>query len=58
MNQLQTVAPVVVLEERLARGAELLFDMEQRGEMGSDYQRWLDHWQHLLFEYESFHVAT
>lgn len=41
------------LEVRLTRGADLLFDMEQRGDLGPDYARWLDHWLQLLAEYEA-----
>ena len=37
-----------VLEERLQRGMELLFDMEQRGDVGADYERWLSHYKELL----------
>lgn len=44
---------IQALEDRLARGAELLFDMEQRGETGSDYTRWLEHYEMLLAQYES-----
>ena len=52
------VAQTVMLEEavqlelRLARGAELLFDMECRGETGTDYDRWLERWMALLLQYE------
>ena len=41
------------LEERLSRGAELLFDMEQRGELGTDYERWLAHYVDLLDQFQS-----
>jgi hypothetical protein len=50
------VAPetdIQALEERLTRGAELLFDMEQRGELGTDYERWLAHYVELLGQYQS-----
>lgn len=43
---------IAVLEERLTRGAELLFDMEQRGEQGEDYLRWLRHYEDLIVQYE------
>lgn len=46
-----------VLVERLRRGAELLFDMEQRGEMGADYRQWLQRWMDLLAEYENLQAA-
>lgn len=49
----QAMSPVEALEERLSRGADVLFDMEQRGEMGVDYQRWLRHWLELLEHYEA-----
>jgi len=49
---LVTTAPVELLEERLVRGAELLFDMERRGEMGQQYTEWLHRWESLLVEYE------
>jgi hypothetical protein len=41
------------LEDRLARGADLLFDMEQRGDTGLDYARWLEHYEALLAQYEA-----
>ncbi|MBV9282860.1 MAG: hypothetical protein JOZ41_22525 [Chloroflexi bacterium] len=44
--------PTEVLEERLTRGAELLFDMEQRGDTGPEYGRWLRGWLDLLEQYE------
>jgi hypothetical protein len=53
-----TLAPRVEgLEERLTRGAELLFDMEQRGDTGVEYLRWLQHWLHLLDQYEHLQAA-
>ncbi|GAC1508501.1 MAG: hypothetical protein NVS2B16_05430 [Chloroflexota bacterium] len=52
MVMLVTTAPVELLEERLVRGAELLFDMERRGEMGQQYTEWLHRWESLLVEYE------
>ena len=48
---------VVTLETRLHRGAQLLFEMEQRGDLGSDYMRWLDGYTDLLRQYESLHAA-
>lgn len=47
----------VALEERLERGAQLLFDMERRGDMGPEYRRWLERWQELLEQYERQEVA-
>ena len=53
-----TLAPAAeALEERLARGAELLFDMEQRGDTGADYARWLQRWVDLLEQYEELQAA-
>jgi hypothetical protein len=48
---------IEALEQRLHRGAQLLFDMEQRGETGSDYQRWLLGYVELLRQYESLYAA-
>lgn len=53
MTQILVESPPEVLEERLARGAELLFGMEQRGDRGEQYQRWLAGWVDLLGQYES-----
>lgn len=44
-------SPVPVLERRLAQGADILFDMEQRGDTGEEYCRWLKRWTELLDEY-------
>jgi hypothetical protein len=52
MIQVLPESPTAMLEQRLARGAELLFDMEQRGDMGPDYNRFLLHFLGLLEEYE------
>ncbi len=53
-----TLAPTIErIEDRLARGAELLFDMEQRGDTGPDYVRWLEHWIDLLEQYEDLEAA-
>jgi hypothetical protein len=46
-----------LLEERLVRGAELLFDMEQRGDVGGEYDRWLHGWTELLEQYEDRQAA-
>lgn len=52
MSMLATTSPVDVLEERLGRGADLLFDMERRGDLGPQYREWLRRWEALLAEYE------
>lgn len=52
MSQFMTELRVDALVERLARGAELLFEMEQRGETDARYTRWLAGWTDLLTEYE------
>ena len=44
--------PLELLEVRLARGAELLFDLEQRGDTDAEYVRFLRHFETLLNEYE------
>ncbi len=43
------------LEQRLTRGAQLLFDMEQRGETGRDYDVWKERWESMLRQYELQH---
>jgi hypothetical protein len=57
MSQVATLSRVEVLEERLVRGADLLFDLEQRGETGQEYQRWLEGWVELLRQYEGAEAA-
>jgi hypothetical protein len=52
MIQVLPESPTAMLEQRLARGAELLFDMEQRGDVGPEYNRFLSHFLGLLEEYE------
>lgn len=52
MIQVLADSPTTMLEQRLERGAELLFDMEQRGDLGADYDRFLQHFMGLLEEYE------
>lgn len=52
MIQVLPESPSAMLELRLERGSELLFDMEQRGDTGVEYQRFLMHFQGLLEEYE------
>jgi hypothetical protein len=52
MIQALPESPAAMLELRLDRGAELLFDMEQRGDMGADYDRFLSHFLDLLQDYE------
>ena len=50
--------PLQLLEVRLARGADLLYDLEQRGDTGAEYVRFLRHFEMLLAEYEqSFAVG-
>lgn len=53
MIQVAPEIDIQALEERLSRGAELLFDMEQRGELGADYERWLARYVDLLGQYQS-----
>lgn len=53
MSTLLAEAPAQALERRLANGAQLLFDLEQRGETGAEYQSWLSGWTQLLREYEA-----
>ena len=48
----------ITLEERLKNGAELLFEMESRGQRSVNYQRWLTAWLELLDRYESRAVAS
>jgi hypothetical protein len=51
--QVMPETEVDALEERLARGADLLFDMERRGDTdGEEYRRYLDHYVDLLQRYE------
>jgi hypothetical protein len=57
MIQMTEEAQTLALEERLSRGADLLFDMEQRGELGPEYHRWLRRWTELLAQYESLQAA-
>lgn len=57
MIQVPVETSRATLEERLARGVDLLFDMEQRGDFGLEYQRWLSRWIELLEEYEARHAA-
>jgi hypothetical protein len=49
---------VEMLEERLERGLDLLFDMEQRGDLSHEYQRYLRFWLDLLGQYESVQAAA
>jgi hypothetical protein len=48
---------VTTLEQRLQRGADLLFLMEQQGDTGIDYQRWLSGYTDLLRQYEILRAA-
>jgi hypothetical protein len=52
MIQMLPESPAAMLEQRLERGAELLFDMERRGDVGADYDRFLSHFLDLLQDYE------
>ncbi|HLJ67964.1 MAG TPA: hypothetical protein VKX16_11450 [Chloroflexota bacterium] len=55
--QATTEATRPALEERLANGATVLFDMERRGETDGEYVRWLEGWVQLLLEYERQQAA-
>jgi hypothetical protein len=57
MIQALPQSEIQMLEERLSRGAELLFDMEQRGDLGAEYERWLAHYVDLLERYRSLQAA-
>jgi hypothetical protein len=57
MVDMRTQTRRETLEERLSRGAELLFDMEQRGDLGPEYSRWMAAWCELLGEYEELLAA-
>ena len=57
MSAVLTPPAVEALEERLERGVEVLFDLEQRGETDADYLRWLTRWTELLREYETLQAA-
>ncbi len=52
MIQILPDSPISLLEQRLERGGELLFDMEQRGDTGPEYDRFLAHFLGLLAQYE------
>jgi len=45
------------LVQRLERGARLLFDLEERGERGLEYEHWLSGWLRLLAQYEALEAA-
>ena len=55
--QVQIDSPVITLEQRLARGVELLFEMEQQGDLGGEYERYLRLWYSLLDQYELMQSA-
>ena len=57
MIELEAEQAVDMLEQRLRKGADLLFDMELRCEMADEYHRWLAHWSELLGEYEALQAA-
>jgi hypothetical protein len=48
---------IQMLEERLGRGMEILFEMERRGERSKEYERYLDRWSELLDRYEQLSAA-
>jgi hypothetical protein len=49
--------PAAALERRLAQGAAVLFDMEQRGDTGVEYAKWLNAWTDLLGQYAAVQDA-
>lgn len=53
MRNVESPTRPAPLEERLKRGAELLFELEQRGETGAQYREWLRHFEQLLAQYEA-----
>ncbi len=57
MIQIEAETAGDVLEMRLSKGADLLFDMEQRGDVGTEYNRYLRLWQDLLEQYEGAQAA-
>lgn len=57
MIEMKPRAEIVVLEDRLYRGMELLFDLERRGELSGEYERYLHLWSDLLDRYESLNTA-
>jgi len=57
MIQVEAETAADVLEMRLSKGADLLFDMEQRGDVGIEYDRYLRLWQDLLEQYEGAQAA-
>ncbi len=57
MIQIEAEPAGDVLEMRLSKGADLLFDMEQRGDLGAEYDRYLRLWQRLLEQYEGVQAA-
>jgi hypothetical protein len=42
MSAVAELPATELLEERLARGADLLFEMERRGDTGPEYRRWTE----------------
>lgn len=56
MIDLRPASRAVILEDRLARGIEVLLDLERRGETGKEYRIWLRRWTELLEEYEALDV--
>jgi len=58
MIDVRSTSPLAALEERLLRGAQLLFDLEQRGDTENGYPLWFERWVALLEEYESLDSAS
>ncbi|MGH2449153.1 MAG: hypothetical protein ACRDFS_11215 [Chloroflexota bacterium] len=50
-----TAVPVSteILEERLERGAELLWERERQSKTDAEYEAWLEVWLKLLDEYQA-----
>lgn len=57
MNAALQTRAVETLEDRLERGANLLFDLEQRGDTGAEYSLSLRTWIELLQQYERAQAA-
>jgi hypothetical protein len=57
MIETKPLMEIVFLEDRLYRGMELLFDMERRGELTGEYERYLHLWSDLLDRYEGLNAA-
>ena len=57
MVEISAANEIDVLAERLQRGMDLLFDMESRGDLSSDYERYFSLWSGLLDRYEELQAA-